>query len=76
MKLNNMTKKQHFADRIIVMNEEGIAEQGKHDELVAQGGVYSRLNAMQPVWSPDEGLMGSSYHFKVLMIKKLSILSF
>lgn len=37
------------ADRIIVMNEEGIAEQGKHDELVAQGGVYSRLNAMQPV---------------------------
>ncbi|WP_195576133.1 ABC transporter ATP-binding protein [Paenibacillus sp. 1001270B_150601_E10] len=37
------------ADRIIVMNEQGIAEQGKHDELVAKGGVYSRLNAMQPV---------------------------
>lgn len=35
------------ADRIVVINEHGIAEQGKHDELIAAGGVYSRLNQMQ-----------------------------
>ncbi|MEK4513387.1 ABC transporter ATP-binding protein [Paenibacillus sp. FSL K6-2524] len=35
------------ADRIVVVNEHGIAEQGKHDELIAAGGVYSRLNQMQ-----------------------------
>ncbi len=36
------------ADRIVVVNEHGIAEQGKHDELIATGGIYSRLNQMQP----------------------------
>ncbi|RUT47252.1 ABC transporter ATP-binding protein [Paenibacillus anaericanus] len=35
------------ADRIVVVNKHGIAEQGKHDELIAAGGVYSRLNQMQ-----------------------------
>lgn len=32
------------ADRIIVMNENGIVEQGKHQELLEAGGVYSTLH--------------------------------
>ncbi|WP_339294125.1 ABC transporter ATP-binding protein [Paenibacillus sp. FSL W7-1279] len=32
------------ADRIIVVNSEGIAEQGTHQELIHSGGVYSRLH--------------------------------
>lgn len=35
------------ADRIIVVNEDGIAEQGRHDELIAAGGIYSRLHEAQ-----------------------------
>ncbi|CAH1057026.1 ABC transporter ATP-binding protein [Paenibacillus pseudetheri] len=35
------------ADRIMVVNEEGIAEQGRHDELVHAGGIYSRLHQAQ-----------------------------
>jgi ATP-binding cassette, subfamily B, bacterial len=35
------------ADRIIVVNEDGIVEQGKHQELVAAGGVYSQLHHAQ-----------------------------
>lgn len=35
------------ADRIIVVNEHGIAEQGKHQELMAAGGIYSRLHQAQ-----------------------------
>ncbi|BFH23644.1 hypothetical protein PMJ11TS3_52410 [Paenibacillus melissococcoides] len=35
------------ADRIIVVNEDGIAEQGRHDELLALGGSYSRLHQAQ-----------------------------
>ncbi|MFF2910393.1 ABC transporter ATP-binding protein [Paenibacillus sp. NPDC057934] len=35
------------ADRIIVVNEDGIAEQGRHDELVNAGGIYSRLHQVQ-----------------------------
>jgi len=31
------------ADRIIVLTDDGIIEQGKHDELIVRGGVYSRL---------------------------------
>lgn len=35
------------ADRIVVVTSEGIAEQGRHQELVAAGGVYSRLHQAQ-----------------------------
>jgi len=35
------------ADRILVMTEEGIAEQGGHQQLLQQGGIYSRLHRTQ-----------------------------
>ena len=35
------------ADRIVVVDESGIAEEGPHDELVAAGGVYRRLHDAQ-----------------------------
>lgn len=35
------------ADRIVVVTEQGITEQGKHQELVAAGGVYSKLHDAQ-----------------------------
>lgn len=37
------------ANRIFVVNEHGIAEQGSHDELIGAGGIYSRLHQLQPV---------------------------
>lgn len=35
------------ADRIVVVDETGVAEEGKHAELVAAGGVYKRLHEAQ-----------------------------
>ena len=35
------------ADRIVVVDDGGLAEQGTHSELVARGGLYARLNAFQ-----------------------------
>lgn len=35
------------ADRIIVVTQDGIAEQGGHDELIENGGMYSRLHRAQ-----------------------------
>lgn len=35
------------ADEIIVMNEGKIVERGRHEELIALGGYYKKLNDMQ-----------------------------
>ena len=35
------------ADRIVVVDESGVAEQGRHDDLLAYAGVYQRLHAAQ-----------------------------
>jgi len=35
------------ADRIVVVDETGVAEQGRHEDLVAASGVYQRLHAAQ-----------------------------
>jgi ATP-binding cassette subfamily B protein len=35
------------ADRIVVVAEQGVSEQGTHGELLASGGVYSRLHKAQ-----------------------------
>ena len=37
----------HHADRIVVVDRDGIAEQGRHAELVKGGGVYQRLHDAQ-----------------------------
>jgi ABC-type multidrug transport system fused ATPase/permease subunit len=35
------------ADQILVLNDRGIAECGRHEELLAQGGMYARLCKIQ-----------------------------
>ncbi|MCB2191078.1 MAG: lipid A export permease/ATP-binding protein MsbA [Deltaproteobacteria bacterium] len=44
------------ADRILVVSGGRIVEEGRHDELVALGGVYTRLHRMQ--FAIDQGLDG------------------
>jgi ATP-binding cassette subfamily B protein len=36
-----------FCDRILVMNEGRIVEEGTHQALVANGGLYARLARLQ-----------------------------
>lgn len=35
------------ADKIVVVTEDGIAEQGTHDELIGQGGIFANLHKVQ-----------------------------
>lgn len=35
------------ADRIVVVTEDGIAEQGRHDELIEKGGLFANLHRVQ-----------------------------
>ena len=35
------------ADRIVVMEQGRIVEQGRHDDMLAQGGVYANLWQVQ-----------------------------
>ena len=35
------------ADRIVVVTEDGIVEQGRHSELIAAGGIYAHLHKAQ-----------------------------
>jgi ATP-binding cassette subfamily B protein len=35
------------ADRIVVVDDSGVVEQGRHQDLIALGGVYGRLHAAQ-----------------------------
>jgi ATP-binding cassette subfamily B protein len=35
------------ADRIVVVTDSGISEQGAHRELIRSGGIYSRLHQAQ-----------------------------
>jgi ATP-binding cassette subfamily B protein len=35
------------ADRILVLTDQGVAEQGSHDQLIAAGGAYASLYSVQ-----------------------------
>ncbi|MBQ9121397.1 MAG: ABC transporter ATP-binding protein [Clostridia bacterium] len=43
-----------FCDRVIYMENGRITEEGSHDDLVAAGGAYSRLYAIQSCWYRDD----------------------
>jgi ATP-binding cassette subfamily B protein len=34
-------------DKIVVVTEEGIAEEGSHDELLTKGGIFANLHRVQ-----------------------------
>lgn len=46
------------ADRIVVVTEQGIAQQGRHDELVSAGGAYQALHEAQ--MAPIERFQGAA----------------
>ena len=48
-KLGNVIGWMGSGDKIIVIDHGRIAEQGTHEELMARGGIYSKLIEMQSV---------------------------
>ncbi len=47
------------ADRIVVVDAAGVAEQGRHGDLLAAGGTYRRLHAAQYGRRWHDGVVGS-----------------
>ena len=39
-----------FCDRILLLKDGGIAEEGTHDSLIAKGGIYAKMYQMQKEW--------------------------
>ena len=42
------------ADQILVVDDGRIADQGRHEELIAKGGLYAELVEMQDVSGRDD----------------------
>jgi len=47
-----------FCDRIILMDEGGIAEEGTHESLLAQGGKYAELFEVQSHYYKEDAIDG------------------
>ena len=43
-----------FCDRIIVLDQKHIVEDGTHKQLMAQGGLYAKMYQMQAQWYISE----------------------
>ncbi|MDH4179166.1 MAG: ATP-binding cassette domain-containing protein, partial [Armatimonadota bacterium] len=50
------------ADRIVVLEDGEITQVGKHAELLAGGGTYARLHALQFAAEPEVGVRDTEEH--------------